>query len=323
MVLPVVVFSDISIDDPIRESLADLFAHAEVVNPETNTPDQIQAKKAVATAWITRTQPLVRHDLERMPNLKIISAWGVGYNHIDLQAATERGVSVCINPVLSRSMAEAALTFVLALSKRLPLLERDARSGRRTLQLERGLEIRGKTLGLVGFGRIGRETGELAQRLEMIVIAYDPYLSSGEFPSWCKSAPLEQVLRQADFLVLATPLTSDTRHLITGEQLSQMKPSAYLVNIARGAIVNEDALYRALVKGTIAGAAIDVWENEPLSADHPLLGLDNVIATPHRIGATRDGLKNLCQSIQDNILLVLDGKAPLNVVNPKVLKRRK
>ncbi|HIC89432.1 MAG TPA: hypothetical protein EYP04_08525, partial [Anaerolineae bacterium] len=274
--------------------------------------------KAQAIVWISRRQPVDEQEIADMPKLRMLSAWGVGYNHIDVAAATARRIPVCINPVFSRSVAEAALTLILALSKHLPQLMRDARSGRRPHQWERGVEIRGKTLGVVGYGRIGGEVGKLGRRLDMEVIAYDPYLPVERFPGWCQSVTLEALLQAADFVVIAAPLTEETYHLIGERQLALMKPTAYLVNIARGPLVNEGALLSALREGRIAGAGLDVWEEEPLRPDHPLLALDNVIGTPHRLAATQEGLQRVCQAIQSNVLRVLAGERPEHVVNPEV-----
>jgi phosphoglycerate dehydrogenase-like enzyme len=316
--LPTVVFSDINIVDSMQQSLENLFARSWVINPKTNTPNQIQSAKEVAVAWISRSQPLTRADLARMTYLKIISVWGVGYNHIDLIAATDRSIPVCINPVFSRSMAEGALTLMLALAKRLPFLSHCARSGNTPGEFDRGIEIRNRKLGIIGFGRIGKEIGELADRLGMQVFAYDPYLSVDNYPIWCQSVSLNQLLSSADFVVVTAPLTNDTYHMIGTTQLAMMKPSAYLINISRGQLIDEVALLEALHQGQIAGAGLDVWENEPLDPANHILTLENVIPTPHRIGATWESLDAVCQAIQSNVLRVLDGESPVNVVNPQI-----
>ena len=315
---PTIVFADVPVEGPMQNYLEELLTRVTLLHPQNCAPEEMDAVRETAVAWIGRSQPLRLSDLEAMPSLKLISAWGVGYNHIDLAAATGRRIPVCLNPVFSRSMAEAALALVLALSKRLPLLARDARSGTTPGQNDRGIEVRGRSLGVIGFGRIGQATGELAHRLEMQVLAYDPYLPAGQFPTWCRLVSLEPLLSAADFVVITAPLTAETRHLIGPAQLALMKPTAYLINIARGPLVDEAALFEALQTGQIAGAGLDVWEQEPLDPANPLLALDNVIPTPHKIGATWDSLEAVCRTIQSNVLRILAGERPENVLNPQI-----
>ena len=318
---PIVVIADAHIEGAMVEYLSELLEQTEVLSPDRATPQAIEEAKAEALAYVARIHPVDGAELAGMPKLRMISAWGVGYNHIDVAAATARRIPVCINPVFSRSVAEAALTLILALSKRLPHLTGDARAGRRPPALERGTEIRGKTLGIVGYGRIGSEIGELGHRLEMGVVTYDPHILSSDIPAWCRPVTLEALLDTADYLVIAAPLTPETHHLIDGPQLALMRPTAYLVNIARGSLVNETALLLALLEKRIAGAGLDVWEQEPVHPDNPLLSLDNVIGTPHGLGATWESLQHVCEAIQANVLRVMVGRRPRNVVNPEVFER--
>jgi D-3-phosphoglycerate dehydrogenase len=315
---PIVIFADVQVEGPMLVYLDELLDCVRLLHPRNCSPDEMEAARGEALAWIGRSQPLRRTDLDAMPAVKLISAWGVGYNHIDVNAATERGIPVCVNPVFSRSMAESALALVLALSKRLTLLMRDARDGKTPDQNDRGIEIKNRSLGMIGFGRIGKETGELARRLEMRVLACDPYLPAAQFPSWCRPASLAELLSTADFVLITTPLTAETHHLIGSPELAMMKPTAYLINLARGKIVNEAALFDALQRQKIAGAALDVWEQEPLDPANPLLALDNVIPTPHKIGATWDSLEAVCRTIQSNVLRVLVGEHPEHVINPQI-----
>ena len=314
----VVVIADVHIEGAVSQYLSQLLERAQVLSPGRFTTQAIAGAKAEAVVWVSRHQGVSKDDLRAMPKLRMLSAMGVGYNHIDVEAATARRIPVCINPVFSRSIAEAALTLILALSKRLPQLVSDARAGQRPLESERGVEIRGKTLGVVGYGRIGQEIGELGHRLEMDVVAHDPYLSPDRLPPWCRPMALDELLGAADFVVVAAPLTPQTHHLIGRSQLLLMKSSAYLINIARGPLVDEAALLRVLQDGRIAGAGLDVWEKEPIPLDHPLLALDNVIGTPHRLGATWESLQHVCESIQENVFRVLAGQRPKHVVNPEV-----
>lgn len=318
---PVVLFFDLPDEVVVRGLLADLEGRIDGHWMRSTSPDAWAAAGQEALVCVSRAHPLTAADIASMPRLRLISAWGVGYNHVDLAAATARRIPVCINPVFARSMAEAALVFILSLSKNLLRHVSDARTGARSSTAGRGVEIRNRTLGLVGFGRIGRELGDLAHRLEMRVIACDPYLPADAWPSWVQARPLDGLLRDADFVVIAAPLAPETRHLIGAPQLAVMKPSAYLINIARGSLVDEGALLAALREGRIAGAGIDVWEEEPVSPENPLLADDGVIGTPHRLGATVESLHALCASLKENILRALDGRQPLNVVNPEIFDR--
>jgi D-3-phosphoglycerate dehydrogenase len=192
----VVVFSDAHIEGAMLGYLSELLERTEVLSPAWSTPEAIEEAKAEAVVWVARRRPVSETDLEAMPKLRLLSTWGVGYNHIDVTAATVHRVPVCINPVFLRSIAEAALTLVLALSKRLTHLVRDARAGHRPLESERGVEIQGKALGVIGYGRIGRDVGELAHCLGMDVLAHDPYLQPDDFPACCRPPTSSSFLRR-------------------------------------------------------------------------------------------------------------------------------
>jgi phosphoglycerate dehydrogenase-like enzyme len=312
----VIVFLDLVFQGTVRELMTDLDRRATVVSGLGVSPDALAAARQEAVACVSRFFPLTAADLAGMPKLRMISAWGVGYNHIDVAAATARGIPVCINPVFSRSMAEAALTLMLALSKNLPRRMRQAREGAPVADSDRGFEIRGRTVGVVGFGRIG----DLAHRLDMHVIAADPYLPAASWPAWCGRRELSDLLGESDFVVLAAPLAAGTRHLIGENQIALMKPTAFLINIARGPLLDERALFEALRARRIAGAGLDVWEHEPVDPGHPLLTLENVIGTPHRLGATEESLQALCAHLQANLLRALSGRRPENAVNPAVFE---
>lgn len=320
MAQPIVLFLDVPFEGHTRERMPELERHAQLVSAPRVPPDDLAAAKRAAVACVARAAPVTGPDLDAMPGLRLVSAWGVGYNHVDVAAATARGIPVCINPVFTRSMAEAGITLILALSKHLTRHIKNARAGIRSPDSDRGREIRGKTLGVVGFGRIGREMGDLAHRLEMRVVAHDPFLPPAAFPASSEAFSLPDLLRAADFVVVTAPLMPETHHLMGVEQFALMKPSAYLINIARGPLVDEAALLAALTEGRIAGAGLDVWEQEPVRPDHPLLALENVIGTPHRLGATVESLEAVCGFLQANLLRALRGERPENAVNPEVFR---
>ncbi len=290
----------------------------EFVHPGNASIDAITNAKPEATIWVSRTNPVTAQDMADMRAVKMLSAWGVGYNHIDIPAATSLMIPVCINPYFSRSVAEAALTLMFALAKRLRCHMQDIGNRGDRGHQHRGIEIQGKTLGVIGFGRIGRELGNLASRLDMQIVAYDPYVKQENVGSDYRMIALDQLLAESDFVVLTTALTAETKNMIGAAELARMKSSAYLINVGRGGLVNESALLSALQQQQIAGAGLDVWENEPASPDNPLLALDNVVGTPHRLAATWESLERVCRGIADNIRRVLNGQSPHNVVNAEV-----
>lgn len=257
-------------------------------------------------------------------DLVVIGRSGAGYDKIDLDACTANDVAVFNVPdALDHSTASTALMFLLALAKRLPEQDRITREGRWDLQAEvLGSEIRGRTLGIIGLGRSGRELARLAAPFDMRVLAYspraEPEVARGVGASLTS---LETLLREADFVTIHCRLTPDKRGLIGAEQLAMMKPTAYLVNVARGEVVDEAALSTALAERRIAGAALDVFETEPLPKDHPLIALDNVILTPHWSASTRDVWAATGAATAEGMLRAARGELPDNVVNPAVLDR--
>jgi D-3-phosphoglycerate dehydrogenase len=242
---------------------------------------------------------LTRELIEGAPRLRVIGRAGVGVDNIDLDAATERGVAVLNAPSgNTTSAAELAFALLLSLARRIPAADRSMREGAWDRAAFRGIELHGKTLGLVGAGRIGAEVARRARAFGMRIVAYDPYLSDERADTLgLVVAPLDRVLEEADVLTLHVPLTDATENLIGADALARMKPGAYLINAARGGIVDEDALLDALQEGRLGGAALDVYADEPPAADHPLRALDSVVLTPHLGAATREAQRNVAQEI--------------------------
>ena len=242
---------------------------------------------------------LTRELIEGAPRLRVIGRAGVGVDNIDLDAATERGVAVLNAPSgNTTSAAELAFALLLSLARRIPAADRSMREGAWDRKAFRGMELHGKTLGLVGAGRIGAEVARRARAFGMRIIAYDPYLSDERADTLgLVVAPLERVLEEADVLTLHVPLTDATENLIGADALARMKPGAYLINAARGGVVDEGALLDALQEGRLGGAALDVYADEPPAADHPLRALDSVVLTPHLGAATREAQRNVAQEI--------------------------
>ena len=254
--------------------------------------------------------------------LKVIARFGVGYDNVDVSACTEAGVLLTITPDgVRRAVATSALTFVLALSHQLMAKDRLTRSDRWNQRLDfMGQGLVGKTLGIIGLGNTGCEVFRLAKPLGMKHIGYDPYANVDTMKRLgVQVMTLDEVLRESDFLVICCVLAPETYRLINADRLGLMKSSSYLVNVARGPIVDQAALTDALRQGTIRGAALDVFEEEPIDPHDPILTLDNVIVTPHSLCWTDEMFlatgKNAIQSILD----VHEGRVPKSVVNRELV----
>jgi D-3-phosphoglycerate dehydrogenase len=255
--------------------------------------------------------------------LKLVARLGVGFDSVDLDACSAAGIAVTITPDgVRRPLAAAAMTLVLALSHNLLIKDGLVRTGRwndRMLHMGRGLT--GATLGLIGVGNVGREIVPLAQAFGMSVIAYDPYVpAAGAAPSRVALVDIESLLRRADFVCVCCPLNAETRHLVGERELSLMKPNAFLVNVARGPIVDQAALTRALQARAIRGAGLDVFELEPPETSDPLLQLDNVILAPHALCWTDEQALGIGSSAINNVIAVSRHSRPAHVVNPAALQ---
>jgi phosphoglycerate dehydrogenase-like enzyme len=258
------------------------------------------------------------------PNLVAIGRSGAGYDKIDVAACTENDVALFNAPrALNHSTASTALLFMLALSKRLFAQDRITRQGRWDLQSAvMGSELTGRTLGIVGLGHSGRELVRLAAPFRMRIIAFSPHADPVQAEGLgVRLTALEKVLAECDFLSIHARLASETKGLIGGPQLALMKPTAYLINVARGEIVDQRALVECLRQRRIAGAGLDVFAVEPLPANDPLTALDNVILTPHWSPATVDIWKATGQAMSAGMLRAAQGVVPENVVNREVLTR--
>jgi phosphoglycerate dehydrogenase-like enzyme len=254
--------------------------------------------------------------------LAIIARFGVGYDSVDVEACTQNAVALTITPDgVRRPVAAAALTFLLALSHKLLVKDRLTREGRWAEKLNHmGMGVTGRTLGAIGFGNIGREIFRLAAPLEMRHLAADPFAKAADATAaGVALVELEALLRESDYVVVCCSLSEGTRHLIDDSRLALMKPTAYLINVARGPIVDQAALVAALRERRIAGAGLDVFEQEPIDPADPLLSLDNVILAPHALCWTDECFRGNGQSAIRSILDVAAGRAPQNVVNMSVL----
>jgi phosphoglycerate dehydrogenase-like enzyme len=258
------------------------------------------------------------------PNLrlKLVSRHGVGYDAIDIPAMTKAGVLVANTPdAVRRPVATIALLLTLALSHRLFTKDRLTREGRWTERTEHmGMGLTGRTLGVVGAGGIGKELLRMAHVFDLRLLATDPYVDFATIESLgARKGTLDELMTQSDFVVVTCLLNEETRKLIGARQLALMKPTAYLINVARGPIVDERALYDTLSSRRIAGAGLDVFEEEPTPASNPILKLDNVLVSPHALAWTDELFGNIARTAVGALLAVASGRRPEFLVNPYAL----
>jgi D-3-phosphoglycerate dehydrogenase len=270
---------------------------------------------------IVSSDPFTARVLAAAPQLKVISRTGVGYDAIDMKAATARGIVVTTTPGVNRhAVAEWAMALMLCCARKLTTNLDEVRRGGWTRH--EGIDLAGKTLGLVGLGTIGKEVAQRASAFEMRILAYDlvqdlPFAEAYRVIF----VPLDQLLRESDFVSLHLFLNDASRHLINAERLALMKPTAFLINTARGGIVDTAALCLALKEKRIAGAGLDVVESEPLPPDSPLRECDNVYLSPHVGGASADARRLSGAMAAENLIRALRGERPQGIVNPEVLAR--
>ena len=275
---------------------------------------------------VVRMAPFTREIIEAADALKVIGRHGVGVDTIDVKAATERGIVVTNTPNANAiSVAEHTITAIGTLAKRSVVYDRATREGQWEIRNSyKAVDLDGKTLGLVGIGRIGSMVAQkAAAAFNMKVIAYDPYiqLEAASRMGVSLIAQMDDVFRQADVVSLHTPLTPETKGFVNAARLRLMKPTAFLINLSRGEVVNEKALYEALKTGIIAGAAIDVYDPEPPLKNNPLFELDNIILSPHSAALTQECVIRMATGAAEGVVDVLSGKRPQFVVNPEVLNR--
>lgn len=269
--------------------------------------------------------PVDERLMDRATRLRVVSNFGVGFNNVDLPEATRRGIAVCNTPgVLSDAVADLTLALILAASRRVvenaTYVNSRAWSGGRAAP-SLGFDIGGKTLGLVGLGRIGRAVAQRARAFGMQVSYHDTFGEPPEELAYCRYRPLDDLLRESDIVSLHVNLTAETHHLLGTRELTLMKPSAWVVNTSRGPVIDQAALVRALRQGTIAGAALDVLESEPPAAEEPILSLPNVLLLPHVGSATVETREAMLELAVKNLLAVLAGREPPACVNREALPR--
>jgi D-3-phosphoglycerate dehydrogenase / 2-oxoglutarate reductase len=297
---------------PLREAAFDVEKRTGL-----SKDDLIAALKS-CEGLIVRSETKVTSDiLEAATSLRVIGRAGVGVDNIDVPAATVRGVVVMNAPDGNTiTTAEHTIALLISLARSIPQANSSLKAGRWERKKFIGVELQGKTLGIVGLGRIGRVVASRARAMGMTIVAYDPFIAQEQARDLeIELAPLDDVFTRADFLTVHTPLTAETRGIIDKEVLSKMKPGARIINCARGGLVDEDALYEAIKNGTIAGAALDVFSQEPPPADHPLLNLDQVIVTPHLGASTTEAQEGVAFTVAEQMRDYLTSGALRGAVN--------
>ncbi|KML41269.1 C-terminal binding protein [Cytobacillus firmus] len=294
-------------EDVFKESGLDI----EFVKAQCKTEDEVAEQAKHADAILNQYAPISRRVIESLENAKVISRYGVGVNTIDLDAATEKGITVANVPDYGmEEVSNHALALLLSWARKVTLLNNEVKKGnwdfKACVPIHR---FNSQTVGVLGFGRIPRRFIEKVKPLGFKLAAYDPFVSAEDMASaGVKKMELDEIIREADYLSVHVPLIKDTFHLLNADRFSQMKKNAVIINTARGPIIDEKALIEALEKGIIAGAALDVAEEEPISIDSPLLHMDNVIITPHSAWYSEEAMVELRQKAAKNIVQVLKGE---------------
>ena len=303
-----------------REELDKVRATLEML-PFPKDEDETVSRTSDADGLIVVDSPITRKVLSGLEHCKVVLRTGVGYDVIDVEAATELGIAVVNVPDMwTQEVANQAFSLLLACNRRVTALDSEIRSGRWAPRISVPVgSLYDETLGMIGVGQIGSALARRAAAFDMKVIASDPYVSEQRFNELrVTGVSLDVLLETSDYVSVNCPLTAETRHLVNEEALRRMKPTAYLINTARGPIVDEAALIRALREGWIAGAGLDVLEEEPPQADNPLLSMTNVVLSPH-VGHFSDAsMARRPRRYGEEVARVLMGRMPLHLVNPQV-----
>jgi D-3-phosphoglycerate dehydrogenase len=275
----------------------------------------VEAARDADVVWLEWTPHLTGDVLRQLPKLRLAMRWGVGYEQIDVAVATELGIAVANAPsYCTEDVAEHAMALLLAASRQVVYRDRQGQTGLWRAGAARYRRMKGSTLGVVGLGRIGRRVAELGTAFGARVLGFDVVPASGAFTQ----VPLDELLRESDMVSVHVPLSDATRHLVNAETLALMRPDAVLVNTSRGGVVDQAALVDAVTSGRLGGAALDVYEQEPLPPDNPLRGLDQVIITPHEAANSPQSIADLRREILGATVEWLTTGWTSSVVNPSV-----
>ncbi len=307
------------IADAINEKGIDnLKEVADVVVDTDITPEELLETIHEYDGIVVRSRTKLNKDvIDKADNLKIIARAGVGVDNIDLDAATEKGIMVVNSPEsTSITVAEHTMGLLLTLARKLSIADKSVKEGKWEKKKFMGTELRNKTLGVIGMGRIGSQVVNRCKAFEMDAIVYDPYLPEEVANQMgVVLTDLETVLKNADFITIHVPLTPETKHLISDHEFDIMKDTAFIANCARGGIIDEEALYNALSNNKIGGAALDVYEDEPPAEDSKLFELENIVLTPHIAASTKEAQRDAAIIVADEIIELANGGTPQNVLN--------
>jgi phosphoglycerate dehydrogenase-like enzyme len=311
------VYATASALDSLRERV-DVVIHT---TPPRSLDELVERLREAEIVVANRERTPLRAELfDRLPKLRLIAQTGKGGQHLDLAAATERGILVAGTEGAGTSAAELTVGLILAAMRRIPYGDREVRAGRWSQFV--GRELAGQRLGVIGLGRIGGQVARVGQALGMTVCAWGPTLTPERaLAAGAEYRSLDELLGEADVVTVHLRLSDLSRGLLDRQKLALLKSSALFVNTARGAIVDEPALVERLRDGHLWGAALDVFWEEPLSPDHPLLGLPNVVLTPHVGWVAEGGYAGFFKGVVENVLAYLDGRPVPHPLNPEVLER--
>lgn len=300
--------------DRILEEIADV-----VLAPDTTAPTLLALGAEVDVIVVRANLP--ENIFDRPNRLIGVVRHGVGLDMIPMAAATAHGIPVANVPAVNApAVAEYCIGTMLMLTRRLHELEKVLRSGdwsKARAMADDATEIGGRTIGIVGVGNVGRRLAEICHfGFRMRVLGHQRHLNA--LPEFVEAADLDTLFRESDFIVLACPLTDETHHLVNAQRLATMKPTAAIINVARGPVVDEQALVEALAAKRIGAAVLDVYERQPLAADHPVRGRDNAILTPHVAGLTQEAMRAISVTAAQEVARLLRSERPVNLVNPEV-----
>ncbi len=297
-------------------------AGLEITYVQSENDEELKKEAKNASALVLIARNITRDILDSMEKCELILTLSVGYDCVDLKAATMKKIPVCNTPsYCTDEVANHAMTLILSLARKIQLIIPNTRNASWEYKYTKPIfNYRDKTFGIIGLGKIGRAIVPKAKGFGMLVIAYDPYVDDDIFvlTGVQRKYELDDLLREADYITIHAPLTSETRHMIDAHAFGVMKENAIVVNTARGAIIDQDALCAALREGIIAGAGIDVLEKEPPDKNNPLLSLENAIVTPHIAWYSEESFRKDTEQGMDELIRVLTGYRPRHIVNPEI-----
>ena len=318
----------ILVNKPIHEDAIELLSQElEVLTPFKASRDEImEMLPDVQAIILCAGMKMDAEAIEAAASLEVLGRHGAGLDIVDIPAATAKGIPVVFTPLgPTESTAEHAFMLMMAVARKLTYLDRSVRNGNFHVRDHVvGTELQGKKVGVVGFGNIGRRFAEMCRdAFQMEVHAYDPFIDAQKITEWGAMAEgsIAEMAGKVDFLSLHIPATPDTHHIVNAKVLAALGPNGYLINCSRGPVTDEQALVQALKEGTIAGAALDVFDPEPPKADNPLFAMDNVVLTPHLASFTDEGRRRMGLMVAEDILRVLRGEMPLYSANPEVFEK--